>query len=906
MKKSLFLTVIILILAGSLPLSAQKKNLTRDDYAQWQNLSSYSISDDGTWVSWNITLVEGDDTLYVKSLSGDKSYKFVLATAPQFTNDSKWLAARINLSDKAQEKLREQKKPVRSKVLLLNLLTGDKRIFDEVSSFSFTRNSKHLIMNGYADEKSKTEDVYLYNLASGTLKNIGNVKEYSVNKRGDRLAYIIDAVGTMGNGVELFNLDNYAVRVIDNDTTTYTDLSWEKEGTGFTFLKAFADTAYVEKNYKLFAVRDIYGNINVKSFSPKGSSTIPSGMRVRETYTPGLSKDMKIAYFGVYKWTPKPARAKKSSADDKLPGVDIWHWQDDPIQPQQVKEYERSDKDFTYLFAWNIESGKVFRITDDEFEDASITGDGAHVLISTDKPYRPEFRLTHYDYQITDPTTGIRKPVISNFTSMYGSSPSGKYLVYFKDKNWWVYDINKDEHRNVTSGIQTELWNTRDDHPIEIKPPFGRVSWYENDSYMLVYDEYDTWKVNPAGGEPVRLTNGREEGIIFRTVRLNTEDNFFHNDEDLFFSASGDLTKKTGYYKVSPKGKVSELLFDDMAISGLEKSKNSDMFLYRAESYSDSPDLFATSGSFKKPVQVSATNPQQKDYFWGKSELVNYTNGDGRELQGALFYPANYEPGKKYPMIVYIYEILSTGVHRYSSPSLTSAYNTTNYTTNGYFVFMPDIVYKTNHPGESAANCVVPAVKKVISTGMIDEKKIGLIGHSWGAYQTSFIITQTDIFSAAVAGAPLIDMISMYNEIYWNSGSPNQQIFETSQGRLREPWWDLMDEYMANSAMFNAKKIVTPLLVTFGNQDGAVDWHQGIEMFTTMRRMGKEFILLVYDGENHSLRKKENMKDYSERVFQFFDYHLRGNEPAEWIKSGRTYLEKKELEELDRIKKESK
>ena len=160
--------------------------------------------------------------------------------------------------------------------------------------------------------------------------------------------------------------------------------------------------------------------------------------------------------------------------------------------------------------------------------------------------------------------------------------------------------------------------------------------------------------------------------------------------------------------------------------------------------------------------------------------------------------------------------------------------------------------------------------------------------------------TSGDLFSAAVAGAPLINMISMYNEIYWNSGSPNQNIFETSQGRLREPWWNLMDEYIANSPMFNADKIVTPLMIAFGTKDGAVDWHQGIEMFTTMRRMEKPFIMLVYEGENHSLRIEENMKDYAHRVHHFFDHHLKGKEPEAWIDNGRTFIEKKKEEELSK------
>jgi dipeptidyl aminopeptidase/acylaminoacyl peptidase len=344
-------------------------------------------------------------------------------------------------------------------------------------------------------------------------------------------------------------------------------------------------------------------------------------------------------------------------------------------------------------------------------------------------------------------------------------------------------------------------------------------------------------------------------------------------------------------------------LFEDKAISGLRKAEKSDYFLFRSETYYSSPNIFRVSLSFTDPLKISDTNPQQSKFAWGRSELVNYKNRDGRALQGALFYPANYVPGNKYPMIVYIYEIRSNVLNNYVVPSPRSAYNTTNFSSQGYFIFQPDIVYKTNHPGESAVNCVVPAVEEVLKTGMIDEKKIGIMGHSWGAYQTSFIITQTNLFSAAVAGAPLIDMISMYNEIYWNTGSPNQNIFEISQGRLRDPWWVIMDEYMANSPMFQAQSIKTPLLVAFGTSDGAVDWHQGIEMFTTMRRMEKPYIMLVYDGENHSLAKKENQLDYTKKVNEFFNHFLKGEKPGEWILKGRKYIDKKTEEDKAAEKK---
>jgi dipeptidyl aminopeptidase/acylaminoacyl peptidase len=865
------------------------------DYAKWQTLGAFSISDDGNWVSWNVSLVDGDDTLYIKNVASSKLYKFALSTGMVFSSDSRWAAFRVGYSEKQIEKMTEQKKPVKNKAKLLDLTTGTERLFDNISSFGITKDARHLIMAGYTPENSKIKDLYLLNLVTGTLKNIGNVSEYMVNKPGNRLAYIISAENKKGNGVELMNLENYNITFVDNDTCTYRSLSWEREGNALVFLKAFTDTSYIEQNHKIFTVRNIYTKPETKSYNPSEDKSFPEKMRISENYTPNIADDQKTLFFGVYKWTVKEKKEKKPADTIKLPGVDIWHWQDDPLQPRQKNTFE-TDKKFTYLFAWTPDLNKIVQVTDEDMRQANATGDGHYALATNDKAYKPAFREQHYDHYAINTATGEKKLILKGFTSLYGSSPAGKYALYFKDKCWWVYDIQKDTHFNLTKDIPSVFWNTRDDSPKDVKPPFGNGGWFKDDKALLVYDEFDVWKITIEGVKAVRLTNGKENNIIFRVSRMSYEYPYIDPDKDLYFSASGDLDKKMGYYRFTVKNKFEKLLYDDRSFS-LRKADHSDYFVYTSGTYSSSPNVYRTTNSFTDATKMSDTNPQQAKFAWGKSELVNYKNRDGKALHGSLFYPANYEPGKKYPMIVYIYELLSGDVNRYVTPSPRSPYNTTNYSSQGYFVFHPDIVYKTNHPGESAVNCVVPAVEEVLKTGMIDEKKIGIMGHSWGAYQTSFIITQTHLFSAAVAGAPLIDMISMYNEIYWNSGFPNQSIFETSQGRLREPWWVIMEDYMKNSPMFQAQNITTPLLVAFGNNDGAVDWHQGIEMFATMRRMEKPYIMLVYDTENHSLAKKENQIDYAKKVNEFFNHYLVGDTAATWITSGKKYLEKKTEEE---------
>jgi dipeptidyl aminopeptidase/acylaminoacyl peptidase len=894
--KKMFALLIFITVFGSLYAQDTLPAIKPENFAKWQTLSSFSISDDGIWVSWNVSLSEGDDTLYIKNPSTSKLYKYALSTGMQFSSDSRWAAFRVGYSEKETERMTEQKKPIKNKTKLVELATGKERVFENITSSSFTKDANHLIMTGYPPENSRNRDIYIFNLKTGTLKNIGNISENQTNKPGNRLAYIISAENKKGNGVEVMNLENYGISFLDNDTCTYRNLSWDREGTSLTFLKAYYDTGYVEQNHIIFSVRNVLTKPEIKSYNPGKDTTFPKKMRISETYRSNISDDLKTIFFGGFTWTEKEKKTKKPAEAEKLPGVDIWHWKDDPVQPNQKVNLE-SERSFTYLFAWTPDQNKATRITDEDMRRGSPTGDGHNVLVTNDKPYKPAFRESRYDHYIVNTATGEKKLILKNFINLSGSSPAGKYAIYFKDKNWWVYDIAKDSHLNLTKDIPTVFWNTRDDSPQDVKPPFGMSGWLKDDKAVFLNDEFDVWKISFDGAKPVRLTNGKENNIIFRLTRLNYDYPYIEPGTDLYFNATGDIDKKNGYWRLTSKNKFEKLIYEDKSIQGLRKAEKADYFIYSSGTYSVSPNVFRANVAFSESQKISETNPQQAKFAWGKSELITYKNRDGKTLQGSLFYPAKYEPGKKYPMIVYIYELLSNDVNRYVSPSLKSSYNTTNYTSQGYFVFHPDIVYKINHPGESAVNCVVPAVEAVIKTGMVDEKKIGIMGHSWGAYQTSFIITQTDLFAAAVAGAPLIDMISMYNEIYWNSGSPNQNIFETSQGRLREPWWVIMQDYINNSPMYQAQKIKTPLLVTFGNSDGAVDWHQGIEMYITMRRMEKPFIMLVYDGENHSLAKKENQIDYTKRVNEFFNTYLKQDKAPEWIVNGKKYLEKKKEEE---------
>jgi len=407
--------------------------------------------------------------------------------------------------------------------------------------------------------------------------------------------------------------------------------------------------------------------------------------------------------------------------------------------------------------------------------------------------------------------------------------------------------------------------------------------------------------VKPDGSGGTRLTAGAADSLRHRRVWLDPdEDRFVDWSRPVYVHLYGERTKQSGYGRLRRNGGVERLVLEDRQVSRLAKAKKAETYLYRAEDFDDSPDYFVGSGRLTDARQMTATNTFQSDYAWGRSGLIDYTSARGERLQAALDYPANYEPGRKYPMIVYFYELTSNQLHTYTVPSERTPYNPTVFTQDGYFVLRPDIRYRERNPGLSAVEALVPAVDRVIELGLVDPARVGIVGHSWGAYQTAFVVTQTDRFAAAVAGAPLTDLISMYLSVYWNSGGTDARIFEISQGRMEVPPWEDLDAYMKNSPLFNIQTLNTPLLVAFGDKDGAVDWHQGIELYNAARRAEKDLVLLVYEGENHSLARKPNQLDYHRRIREWFAHYLKGDPAADWMVNGVKYLERQKQLERER------
>jgi dipeptidyl aminopeptidase/acylaminoacyl peptidase len=879
--------------------------VTPDDYGQWETPSWATLAPDGSWLVAQIGRVDGKDEMRIHRVGGDSVVVIGYGSGAQFSPDGRWLAYSIGMSDDERDAIRARNGRIESRLGLFDLVSGDTAIIAGAGAAAFSRDGRFLAMRRAApplrDNGARGADLVVRDLRSGTDTNFGNVGEFAWQDEGALLAMTVDAVGKAGNGVRIWNPATGALRVLDSGEADYRGLRWRPRSGDLVVLRAHEDTTRTEPTHAVLVWKAVDGRTRAFTFDPTAHAGFPADTRIDAAHAPELADDGNAVFFRVREWeraeTPDSADADASGPDD-VAGVEVWHTRDVDIIPRQKLTATR-DRERGHLAVWHLADDRFVTLGDPSFDEVRRVG-GDRIAIGIDETPHERDRMfgpRYVDGHIIDTRTGERQRVIERVEHFFDASPEGRYLLYLRDDHYHVHDVRRQRDLNITGSLPTVFVNTESDLAIEQKPPFRFAGWTTGDRSVLVYDRYDVWEVQPDGSGGRRLTDGRADSTIHRYAHVGWDEHQRAIDPraPAYYNITGRWSKRNGY-AVAPRldRPAERRIWMDASVGRLARADDADVFIYTVESFDKPRDYYVARGRLAMGDRVTRTNPFHDDYLWGRAELVEFENAHGRRLQGALFYPAGYEPGKQYPMITYVYETRSWAVHSYAVPSERDAYNPAVWTSQGYFVFQPDIVYRYRQPGVSAVETIVPAVEKILETGMVDPARVGLIGHSWGGYQAAFVPTQTDMFAASVAGAPLTELISMYLSVYWNTGDTDARIFEISQGRMQVPPWEDMDAYMANSPVFHIERLNTPMLVAFGDEDGAVDWHQGIVFYNAARRAGKDMVLLVYEGENHSLATKPNQIDYHRRINQWFGHYLKGEPAPAWITDGVPYLEQQE------------
>lgn len=901
----------------------QKKPLTHDVYDGWKEIAYKALTPDGSHAAFAISPQDGDGKVVFYNLKTNAQDSVKRADNVVLTFDSRFAVFKIKPQQKVVKELRRQKKKKedlpKDSLGIHSFATRKTEKIADVKSFKAPEKNGGWL--AYLKEVAKEEKpkadaakstrkvkknsddnghtLVLRSLTDQKETTFGFVKDYSFARYGQGLLF--HSTGndsTLKAGVYWYDLQAQQLKPLHEGKSKfkYKGLSISEDGKQVAFLLDNDTTKALVRHVKLFHWKQ--GEEVARFLDAEHSLTLPMNWLVSEHYTPVFSKDGNKLFFGSM---PTPAVQDTTLLTEEIVQVEVWGGNDPLIYPQQNKQLD-AEKKRSYLVTLDLNEKKITQLGSREIPDVQWgdEGNASVVLGETNVPYRKIITWdasAYNDAYLFDLKGQHQKMVAQKVKGQFMFSPKAAYVYWFNalDTAWFTYSVATEQTTRL-GGPTHPSWADEENDVPDFPTAYGSPGWTKNDEAILVYDRYDIWSFDPQNKRaPVNLTKiGRAEKTVFRYLKLDEEARYIDADQELLLSAFNETTRVAGFYKLSLKdGKVTKLMMDRYRFGGAVKAKSSNQLLFTRQSFREFPDLWASDINLTAPRKISDANPQMANYLWGSVELVNWTSLDNIPLQGLLYKPEGFDPKKKYPLIVNFYERSSENLHAHNAPfPHRSTINQTVYTSNGYLIFIPDVVYRVGFPGESAKNCILPGVTSLVAQGFVDEKNIGIQGHSWGGYQIAYLLTRTNMFKAAEAGAIVANMISAYGGIRWESGLARMFQYEHAQSRIGGSLWEKPMHFIENSPIFFADKIQTPLLLLHNDADGAVPWYQGIEMYLALRRLNKPVWMLNYNGEPHWPLKRENRIDFQKRMMQFFDHHLKGEPMPPWMTEGVPAIEK--------------
>jgi len=966
----------VVILALSPALSAQppaKRPISYDAYDGWKSIQGVSVSRDGAWLVYTLAPQDGDGELVVRNLKTGADSRYARGRGALITADSRFVVYAIAPPkadvDKAKKEKKKPEDQPKSGLGVLTLSTGEVFTADRVKSFRIAEDAGGFVAYlleapiKKADEKKEAgaepapkpapaadrkpkekkkdpgTDLVIRDLASGAAATVAEVVEFAWSKDGNWLAYATSSTEATPerDGAFVRRTADGSTRTLASGPGHYKGLAFDEQSTQLAFVSdrdAYKGNPAVFKLYHWTAAADA-----AEEAASGSTAGMPAGMVVSEHGSLEFSKDGLRLFFGY----SKPPAAEPAEDAPEPVKVDIWSWTDPLLQPMQKVRAE-DEKKRSFRAVIHLKDKRLVPLASSGMPDLTLVDRGDVALGSSDVPYLQlqSWDGDYRDYYAVSLQDGSRRKLVEKSRFPFTLSPAGTHLLGFDadDSQWYSVRVSDGARTNLTAALGVRFDDESSDTP---EPPraYGSAGWTAGDRSVWLYDKYDIWEVRPDGTGARLVTGGagRRTATVFRYARTDPDEKVIPADTPFLLSALDDVTKATGFWRVTPvaplppskpartaarsaRGKAAapapaplpagygdpqKLVMLDKRLgspgasagprggggTALLKPKDAaGPFILTAQRFDEFPDLWTADPDFRNLARVSDANPQQAQYVWGRSELIEYVNADGKTLRAILTKPDDFDPAKKYPLMVYIYEILSNGLHSYATPQPGTSINQARYVSNGYILLQPDIVYETGYPGEAALKCVIPAVQRVVGMGFVDPARIGIQGHSWGGFQISYLITRTNMFRAVEAGASVVNMTSAYGGIRWGTGMSRAWQYERTQSRIGAPPWIKTLPVPENSPLFWAEKVQTPYLTIHNDEDDAVPWYQGIEFFSALRRLGKPAWMFNFNAEKHGLRERENQKYWTIHLDEFFDHYLLGKPRPSWMDDGVPYLER--------------
>ncbi|WP_225554687.1 S9 family peptidase [Sphingobacterium bovistauri] len=918
-------------------MAQQKPPIDHTTFDSWKNISSQNFSKSGKYIYYTISPQEGDVVTELKDQHNNLLLQLNRGNSSRITEDEKFFISVIKPFFKETREAKIKKKKTdeiaKDSLSVFNIATKEAINLGAIKNWKTPRLNKTYIayqqeieITAKQDSSQKKEAksdstitkavakksapkketvLIIYNLQTKDTTHISKVDNYYFDDNEKYIVY--DRKGTEKDttnqaGLYLYDLANKTQKKISNGKGNYKNITFDDQSQKLVFLADKSPEKSLLKDFKIYNFE--WKTDTATILIDKQSTGIPEKWHVSGDGNLSFSADAKKLFIGL---APIPKVKDTTLVDFEHAKVDIWHWQDDYLMTQQLVNASR-ERAISYDAVYHFANQQLIPLTDKNFgrlftttnsnEEWAIT-----TSVAKEAKIASQWSLGNpQDIYLVSTINGRKKIIKSNHKGQAYLSPTASHVVFYdvEKSSWSLYDITTGQEIALSDGLSVSFADELNDVPAS-PSSYGIAGWSQDGKGIYINDRYDIWYFSFDGKIKSNITQsfGRKNQIVLRAQLFKNNapraiTNYINFKTPLLLTSFNEKTKQNGFFRLdlSKKNGLKEIIQSQNVYKRLISNDNNTIFALSRENYVEYPDLYLTK-DFSSLTKLTDINPQQKNYNWGTTELVKWKTPNGYDAEGILYKPEDFDPNKKYPIISYFYETHTEGLYSYHEPAPTPSRLMISYfVSNGYLVFSPDIRYQTGHPGRAAEEYVNSGMKYLTKYPWVDATKMAIQGQSWGGYQVAHLITRTDMYAAAWSGAPVVNMTSAYGGIRWQTGMSRQFQYEQTQSRLGATLWENRDLYIENSPLFFMDKVKTPVAIMHNDNDGAVPWYQGIEMFTALRRLQKPVWLLNYNGDEHNLMQRQNRKDIQKRQAQFFDHFLKGKPAADWIQHGVKAIDK--------------
>jgi len=865
MKKIVLLCTLALSVHS---LSAQKKAVDELAYQSWQRINSKALSYNGKWMSYSTVFQdeekENKKQIIIQETPNGKRFVLDNISDLKFIGKKDWIQYSRNDS-----------------TLLQNLKTGVKKLWKSKHYTNALEGTDFLYYTRPESPKGKffLQRLVCYNLESNDSVFVNNIKSSRFLKNKSIVYVQIEKdkaflkQGIPGGKQQTI----YSAVAAD-----FGDFQLNGKEDGGTFTLKTNNNADFNMVY--------YFNLNTNSAAPLFNYddvvlNDPAYSISKTAY--GLGENTNYIQLQLF--------GNKRQENTQIPKSGFEIWRSDQGAMERRQELLRSSKTLPseQKLLYDIKNKKVIKVASTgEFDQVIIpeSGNFKGVFAIDKKPYAVEVDWTfneRNDIYWIDAETGKSTKVL---TGVFGNptwNPQGSFAVFYDErlKVWTVFDSISMQFKNISSQIPFPV----SDQNVDMKSAntaYGIAGWLNNGNTVVLYDQFDLWAIdltNQKSAYSITQGYGRKNSIELRYNESGYIGNF-DQKKSIIFIGFDTTNKSKGVYKLTNNNSITKVFANPEYNVRVEAvSGDNSAVLFSKESYTVFPDIWWGNSAFGSLQKITDVNPQQKDYAWGTSKVLTWKSFSAKENQGNLYLPENYDNKKTYPVIVHFYEKHTEDFNSYQLPEVsTSNINIPSYVSRGYIVFQPDVHYKYGDPGNSVYDDVMSGVEYLISKGLTEKGKIGIQGHSFGGYETSFLTTKTDLFSCAIVGSGVSNFTANY-PVMRSNGISTMFKYEADQYRMGSSLYDNLDGYIKNSPIFLVKNIKTPILIFHNDNDRAVPYQEGQSLFFALRRLGKPALLINYKKEGHTLEDAANKKDWTIKMQQYFDYYLKGGNRPDWM-----------------------